>query len=352
MEALNISFYCWLPKSGFSGGRYLSLCLANSLADSGCNVDFFTNETNSHMALTCFENSKVNFKTISTQTSSYDFGIIIPNGPGSYDFYNLFLDNAINLNHKNIFYNFESGNWWNAQSPYKKDISLWDPWKKVAKLCDTILSISRTGNQWAKEFYDNQDFIYEPGPININYEKPNLVKSKKVFIMSRFGATSVHKGWNQLHLLNTKVLSNFEIILNTGNVNLNQDIKNNISNLFSKNEIKVTFRHSISEKEKKQLMKESSFLFFATEFEGLGMPPLEAISLGTNVLCSDIPVLRETGEGFYVFFDNKSANIDHKIEQALHKKIPFEEVVKFNNKHSMSGISNSLITKLHDRKKK
>lgn len=222
---MKISFYCWLPRFGFSGGRYLALCLANALADANVHVDFYTNEINCYMAKTCFTKSKVNFKKINTQKDKYDFGIIIPNGPGSTDFYDLFLNRALKFNYKNIFYNFESGNWWNFQSPYKKDIKLWKPWQDIAKKCNTILSISKTGDSWAREFYECKDFIYEPGPINVVYEKNTCVKKKQVLILTRIGNTSQHKGWSQIHLLNSKVLSGYNIIINTGNAPIPDSLK-------------------------------------------------------------------------------------------------------------------------------
>ena len=107
MEKIKINFYGWLPFSGFSGGRYLSLCLANSLANSGCEVSFYTNQVDCKMAHECFKNTKVFFKNLSSQKSKSDFGIIIPNGPGDYQFYNIFMKKAIELNYKNLFYNFE-----------------------------------------------------------------------------------------------------------------------------------------------------------------------------------------------------------------------------------------------------
>lgn len=348
MEKNKISFYCWLPKDGFSGGRYLSLCLANAIAnhETGTEVDFYTNEVKSHMSTSCFPNSKVNFKYISSQSKKYNFGIIVPNGPGDTAFYRLFQQKCFSLNDKNIFYNFESGNWWNEQSIYKKDIRGWDSWKQLAKRSDCVLSISKTGNYWAKKFYDCKNFIYEPGPINVKHESSNPVKKKQVFIMSRVGSSSKHKGWRHLSLLNTDVLSGYKVIINTGNISVNQAMKRDITTLFAQNNIEVDFLYSISEQEKTNIMKESSFLFFATDFEGLGMPPLEAISLGTNVLCSDIPVLRETGNDVFFFFDNESKNIDNEIKNVLENKLTEEQCLSFYKKHSMDTISNSFLKKI------
>jgi len=49
------------------------------------------------------------------------------------------------------------------------------------------------------------------------------------------------------------------------------------------------------------LYKFADLFVFPSLFEGFGLPPLEAVSLGCPVILSDIPILRETfGEtGFY-----------------------------------------------------
>ena len=43
----------------------------------------------------------------------------------------------------------------------------------------------------------------------------------------------------------------------------------------------------------KQYYKQADLFIFPSLYEGFGLPPLEALAVGTNVICSDIPVLRE-----------------------------------------------------------
>ena len=45
---------------------------------------------------------------------------------------------------------------------------------------------------------------------------------------------------------------------------------------------------------------------FPTNYEGFGIPILEAMSAGTVVTCSDIPPLREVGDAACIYFDQKS----------------------------------------------
>lgn len=46
---------------------------------------------------------------------------------------------------------------------------------------------------------------------------------------------------------------------------------------------------------------------FASLHEGFGLPPVEALALGTPVACSDLPVLREVTGGHATYFDPHSA---------------------------------------------
>lgn len=45
------------------------------------------------------------------------------------------------------------------------------------------------------------------------------------------------------------------------------------------------------------------FLILPTLFEGFGIPDLEALTLGTPVACSDLPVLRELAGEDALYFD-------------------------------------------------
>lgn len=63
----------------------------------------------------------------------------------------------------------------------------------------------------------------------------------------------------------------------------------------------VLFVGHISSAVLKRLYDECEALFFPSIYEGLGLPPLEAINFNKKVVCADIPVLRESGadDAFY-----------------------------------------------------
>ena len=69
------------------------------------------------------------------------------------------------------------------------------------------------------------------------------------------------------------------------------------------------------------LYQETSALLFPTEYEGLGMPILEALEKDKPVACSNISVFREMSEQAFVYFDPK--NID-SIAVGLQQAIELE----------------------------
>jgi len=64
----------------------------------------------------------------------------------------------------------------------------------------------------------------------------------------------------------------------------------------------VRFTGRISDAELLELYRTSTLLVQPSLYEGFGLPPLEALSLGTKALISDIPVFKEIYEGFPVTF--------------------------------------------------
>lgn len=56
---------------------------------------------------------------------------------------------------------------------------------------------------------------------------------------------------------------------------------------------RVIFTGYVSDEMLKQYYKQADLFVFPSLYEGFGLPPLEALAVGTNVICSDIPVLKE-----------------------------------------------------------
>lgn len=67
--------------------------------------------------------------------------------------------------------------------------------------------------------------------------------------------------------------------------------------------------------EVKALMRHAKALLFPSFYEGFGLPPIEALSQGTPVIVSDIPVLHEVFEGSATYVDPHKSDylLDHLV---------------------------------------
>ncbi|OGI26844.1 MAG: hypothetical protein A2359_03905 [Candidatus Moranbacteria bacterium RIFOXYB1_FULL_43_19] len=87
--------------------------------------------------------------------------------------------------------------------------------------------------------------------------------------------------------------------------------KNNLKN-------KVIFPGWIDEDDKPFLLQSASCFVFPSLYEGFGIPVIEAMSAGTPVICSNIPVLQELADDTALFCDPKnSGDFTKNIQKIL-----------------------------------
>ena len=75
--------------------------------------------------------------------------------------------------------------------------------------------------------------------------------------------------------------------------------------------------------------------------EGFGLPPLEAMACGTNVVVSDIPVFREVYKD-YAFY-TKDENVMETIKFALKNRRSENELWKFTLNYSLENEIENLL---------
>jgi len=68
----------------------------------------------------------------------------------------------------------------------------------------------------------------------------------------------------------------------------------------------AVFTGSVSDEEFLWLLDNARAVFFPPEYEGLGMPLLEAVERGAVIACSNIPVFTEISQEAFFYFDPKS----------------------------------------------
>ncbi len=66
---------------------------------------------------------------------------------------------------------------------------------------------------------------------------------------------------------------------------------------------RVVFHNGVSDDEYEQLLRTTTALIILSRAEGYGLPVIEAMSVGTPVIASDIPIFREVGADAAVYLD-------------------------------------------------
>jgi glycosyltransferase involved in cell wall biosynthesis len=86
----------------------------------------------------------------------------------------------------------------------------------------------------------------------------------------------------------------------------------------------IEFTGFIPNERLRELLCEAALLVQPSVYEGFGYPPLEAMTLGTKALISDIPVFKEIYDGFPVTFfrAGDSGDLKDKLLALLHNKEP------------------------------
>ncbi len=87
-------------------------------------------------------------------------------------------------------------------------------------------------------------------------------------------------------------------------------------------EDKVIFTGYVNEQEKYWLIKKAVGFIFLSKYEGFGIPPLEALALGTPVLLNDIPVFHELFENDAIYVN---ANNVTEVAEGMNKLLAIEK---------------------------
>lgn len=107
-------------------------------------------------------------------------------------------------------------------------------------------------------------------------------------------------------------------------------IPDEIVGLIKEKNHNILFLPHISDGYMKWLMMHCKALLFPSRLEGFGLPPLEALALGTKAIVADIPVMHEIYDDcvYYINPDNGSYDLNALIKE------PVGNVAKILEKHS------------------
>jgi len=168
--------------------------------------------------------------------------------------------------------------------------------------------------------------------------KPEINSANKDYILF-IGNLKKHKGLDCLldafyRAKQDGLKQTLIIIGNLTNLRSKDSAFHNKLSSFKQNEV-IIYDH-VSDNELKKLLTNASLLVQPSLYEGFGIPPLEAMFMGTMALISDIPVFREIYGDFPVVFFKAGDSFD------LREKLLF---LLLHNKPRKISLSKELIEK-------
>lgn len=320
---MKIAVIADIPTRGFSGGRYYSVLIASCLSQYADLVDFYSINTKSQIYDGFRDNYKVKFydwrrmEKIRKSKKVYDFCIVFVDLSGKSKAHQRRVNFAKKISNKTIMMSFETENWWNEFCPYKRDPIMWKPWLETAEQVDHVFYLSEENKRYGKKFYNKKTkSCVWPGPVNLREIKDNPEKSKELTVLARIGNYSENKGYDMLGSLDTPILNGYTININIANQGHAKE-----SRILFNNDIKLNFTSMLDEDEKFSLLERSEILFFPSQFEGLGLPPLEAECCGCKVICTDLPVLRQHKNNKYFFFKRDYSDFYRVLRKCIKSKV-------------------------------
>lgn len=175
----------------------------------------------------------------------------------------------------------------------------------------------------------------------------NTVKEDFILFV---GNIKRHKGLHTLLPAFAKVIEKrpelkLIIVGNSENFRTGDDTISELFESFPKD--KITFTGFISNDELKEFYQKAKLLVQPSLYEGFGMPPLEALTSGTNVVLSDIPVFREIYGTFPVsFFEpENSTDLAKKILATIDCLSDFKLPETYSFQKTYSIIENTMLNK-------
>lgn len=310
----SVAFVCFNHPDRYSGGRMHALYLALAFAKIGYEVDYYTNVKpifykdianimgDEHLNIIC--SKYFLWKKVRNNYAH----IIFPPHIGRRRFADIADKLLIYPFIKRLKKKSEAKLWLlDFESPEWKsevDDTVMHGYRNVIALTkdvDVILSTTKTGMEFARKFYG----ILNP---NIDFKQLYLCVNSKVandigYACDRKDQAIVFYRTGEAHKNNEAIVNmvktlpkGFTLLLIGRFRDVDEPFINNIKEIAIACGITIAQESNVSERRKYELLANSRLLFFSSKFEGYGLPPVEAQYVGTPVICSKLPVLKEVNE--------------------------------------------------------
>ena len=289
---LRIAIITSNPAGIYSGGRYLSLIMAYSLARVGETVVYATDNVPMFDADFAeydlsFPIQKVVDKTFAfPDLGQFDWVIVIPTGGISDVVYSAAVRCAGTSGARISLMSFESPNWFNALAHHKRSGLPWEAWRKAVAQGGLVLTIAREGIEPARAFYKSPhhraavEYAFWHPPINdLVADKVAPARGPRDKVVAFVRTQDAHKGAADLlrldpHVFNGKLLS--PVFGRSVDASYLDALKRHYSHAG----VAIEVHDRISDREKFELLAEAQLLLFPSYFEGFGYPVVEAAYMG------------------------------------------------------------------------
>lgn len=193
---------------------------------------------------------------------------------------------------------------------------------ELTKEIDVILSTTETGRVYAREFYGKikPDLMFEQLYLCINSylaEKYGISRERKDCAVVFYRTGEAHKNNEAIVNMIKSLPTGFTLLLIGRFGEADDRFLQTIYEEGKTSGITIKKESNVSDERKFEILSSSRLLFFSSRFEGYGLPPIEAQYVGTPVVCSKLPVLKEVNK-YAVFADFSDVrDLQNAVKEAL-----------------------------------
>jgi glycosyltransferase involved in cell wall biosynthesis len=173
--------------------------------------------------------------------------------------------------------------------------------------------------------------VYNSAPSYLTKDNGNSNTIQKTGSILFVGNIKKHKGLSTLLEAYSKAVNKglkYKLLITGSKDNFRTKDIQTSKLLEEASSLNIEFTGKVSNEKLKEIYKSSNVLVQPSIYEGFGMPPLEAMTLGTPAIISDIPVFKEIYGDFPVVFFKTGDSDDLCTKLLEFEKNPFEADIK------------------------
>lgn len=297
---MKLAFFIYNRVQMYSGGQYHAFALGKALAAHGQDVDFYWNL---RPIFACefsqVPTGEILLSEIDDSQPRYDYVVVAPSGFYVPAYYEAALSLAGRAGARVCVLNYESANWFNQLAPTPDDPRVWDYWRRVVVHGGLVVSSAQQADSYARSFYCSPltplAFAVASPPIN-SEQAAEVLRSRPAkdgSIVAFVRRVHDYKGGEDLLKLSPHLLAGRCLHIVCGGQE-DSAFLTELQAHYAGQQVTIRAHSRLPVAEKFSLLARAQLLLFPSAFEGFGYPPLEAFAVGSEVVCYDLPVLRET----------------------------------------------------------